>query len=60
MPFELANALRNFQKIMLSILRHLDYGKVFLDNILIYFKNAEAYINHLKTVIDLLKNNKAE
>ncbi|KAG0420461.1 Retrovirus-related Pol polyprotein from transposon, partial [Dictyocoela roeselum] len=57
MPFGLVNAPRTFQQTMLSILGHLNFVKVFLDDVLIHSADIETHLIHLKDVIELLKIN---
>ncbi|KAG0442520.1 Retrovirus-related Pol polyprotein from transposon [Dictyocoela muelleri] len=57
MPFGLVNAPRTFQQAMLSILGHLDFVKVFLDDILIHSTNTKTHYDHLKTVLQIIRDN---
>ena len=57
MPFGLCNAPATFQRMMNDVLReHLDeFVIVYLDDILIYSKDAEEHREHLKKVLELLR-----
>ncbi|KAG0442389.1 Transposon Ty3-G Gag-Pol polyprotein [Dictyocoela muelleri] len=57
MPFGLANAPRTFQQIMLTILGHLIFVKVLLDDVLIHSENAQLHAQHLQSVLSILKDN---
>ena len=57
MPFGLAGAPRTFQRIMNDIFGSLAFVKVFLDDILVYSKDKEEHVEHLKEVFDRLKEN---
>ena len=56
MLFRLTNALATFQALINNILRaHLDIFIVaYLDNILVYSKNKEDYVKHVRTVLRCL------
>ena len=60
LPFELTNAPATFMTLMNSLFR--DYlGKfvlVFMDDILIYFKNVEEHKEYLKWIFEILRENK--
>jgi transposase InsO family protein len=60
MPFGLTSAPATFQRLMNSVLQPLldDCVIVYLDDILIYSRNEEEHIAHLRRVFDLLKKNK--
>ena len=56
MPFGLTNAPSTFQRSMQRMLApHLDkFVVVFLDDILIYSRNAESHLEHIRQVLDKL------
>ncbi|KAG0440307.1 Retrovirus-related Pol polyprotein from transposon 17.6 [Dictyocoela muelleri] len=55
MPFGLANAPRTFQRAMQNILGHLDFVKIYLDDVLIHSKEIEEHHNHIMEVVRKLK-----
>nr|GEU47750.1 hypothetical protein [Tanacetum cinerariifolium] len=60
MPFRLTNASAVFMDLMNRVCKpYLDkFVIVFIDDILIYSKNKEDHEKHLKTILELLKNEK--
>lgn len=58
MPFGLSNAPRTFQRAMVNLLGHLEFVKIFLDDILIHSRNKEEHLLHLKEIFKIFKNNK--
>ncbi|GKE68621.1 putative reverse transcriptase domain-containing protein, partial [Tanacetum coccineum] len=57
MPFGLTNALAVFMDLMNRVCKpYLDkFVIVFIDDILIYFRNEKEHKEHLKTILELLK-----
>ena len=57
LPFGLCNAPATFMRMMNNVLRpYLDtFVIVYLDDILIYSRNAEEHKQHLKTILELLR-----
>ncbi|GJV71507.1 putative reverse transcriptase domain-containing protein [Tanacetum coccineum] len=58
MPFGLTNALAVFMDLMNRVCKpYLDkFFIVFIDDILVYFKDEEEHGKHLKIILELLKN----
>jgi hypothetical protein len=57
MPFGLAYAPMTFQAAMQRLFSHLDFVRVYLDDILIASRTWEEHLSHLATVLDILKTN---
>jgi len=59
MPFGLTNAPATFQRIMNDLFRpYLDkFVVIYLDDLLIFSKSKEEHMEHLRTVLSLLKKN---
>ena len=57
MPFELTNAPTTFMDLMNRIFQpYIDqFMVVFIDDILIYSKNQQKYEEHLRIVLEILK-----
>eukprot|EP00253_Pinus_taeda_P028476 PITA_28476 len=62
MPFGLTNAPTTFLRLMNDVLRPFldDVFIVYLDDILIFSKTWEAYLNHVKQTLDVLKREKLQ
>lgn len=60
MPFGLVSAPSTFQRVMIDLLRHLSFVKVYLDDIPIHSKSHEEHLSHLQEVLDILRKNNAE
>ena len=57
MPFRLTNATRTFMRLMNHVLRAFieKFVVVYFDDILIYIKNLDDNLIHLKYVLDVLR-----
>ena len=55
MPFGLTNAPATFQRCMNSLFKHLPFVVVYLDDILIFSKNQAEHLQHVETVLQILK-----
>lgn len=52
MPFGLRNAAQTFQRFLDEVLRDLDFVYSYIDDVLIYSKDAEQHLEHLRQVFD--------
>ncbi|KAH6597805.1 hypothetical protein BASA50_004150 [Batrachochytrium salamandrivorans] len=59
MPFGLANAPAQFQRMMNSLFRHMisKFVLVYLDDIVVYSDNLKDYKEHVRQVLQVLKDN---
>ncbi|KAH9272836.1 hypothetical protein BASA83_004722 [Batrachochytrium salamandrivorans] len=59
MPFGLANAPAQFQRMMNSLFRHMisKFVLVYLDDIVVYSDNLEDHKEHVRQVLQILKDN---
>ncbi|KAF4650241.1 hypothetical protein FOZ61_000500, partial [Perkinsus olseni] len=55
MPFGLASAPATFQRLMDQVLGHLPFVKIYLDDILIFSRDRDEHIRHLREVFRCLK-----
>lgn len=55
MPFGLKNAPAEFSRIMHSILGHLPFVQIYLDDITIHSKSLEEHLKHIVVVLSILK-----
>ncbi|GBG73003.1 hypothetical protein CBR_g12722 [Chara braunii] len=60
MPFGLTNAPATFQAAMTTEFRHMldRYVLIYLDDILVYSQNLEEHVEHLRTVLERLRQAK--
>ena len=58
-PFGLTNAPTNFMHLMNNVLRPYleNFVIVFIDDILVYSKNEEEHVEHLATIMRLVREN---
>lgn len=55
MPFGLVAAPQTFQRLMESILGHLDFVECYLDDVIIFSKNEQEHHKHLDQVFKILR-----
>lgn len=60
LPFRLTNASATFQALMNNIFRSFldEFVVVYLDNILVYSRNQEEHLKHLRKVLTVLEEHK--
>ena len=58
MPFGLTNAPATFQRTMNSLFKHLPFVAVYLDDILIFSRTPEQHLQHIETVLGVLREQK--
>ena len=58
LPFGLTNAPSTFQRCMNHLFKQLPFVAVYLDDILIFSKTAEEHLEHLRQVLQILKDNR--
>lgn len=57
MPFGLMNAPKSFQKAMVNVLGHLEYVKIYLDDVLIASETESQHVEHVNNVLKKLNTN---
>ncbi|KAG0425058.1 Retrovirus-related Pol polyprotein from transposon, partial [Dictyocoela muelleri] len=57
MPFKLTNAPKTFQKVMDNLFSHLEFVKVYLDDIIVHSKTLEIHEKHFEEVLNIINNN---
>ena len=57
LPFGMVNAPASFQSLMQSLLGQLPFVVVYLDDILVFSRTPEEHKNHVKQVLEILKEN---
>ncbi|KAG0437868.1 Transposon Tf2-6 polyprotein [Dictyocoela muelleri] len=59
MPFGLSNAPRTFTKALKQLIGDLSFVKVYMDDILIHSNSEEEHYNHVKYILQILKEHGA-
>ena len=57
-PFGLVQAPANFQELMTSILKDLNFAIAYLDDIIIFSKTPQEHLSHIRMVFEKLKSAK--
>ena len=55
-PFGLVQAPAYFQELMTGVLKDFSFAIAYMDNIIIFSRTAEEYLNHIKQVFKKLQN----
>ena len=55
-PFGLAKAPAYFQELMTGILKDFNFTIGYLDDIIIFSRTAEEYLDHIKQVLEMLRS----
>ena len=60
LPFGLTNALATFMNLMHTIFRELldDFVIIFLDDILVYSRDVETHVTHVRQTLEILRQNR--
>ena len=60
LPFGLTNAPATFMNLMHTIFRELldDFVIIFLDDILVYSRDVETHVTHVRQILEILRQNK--
>ena len=58
MPFGLTNAPRTFQRAMNNLLAHLQFVRIYLDDILILGKSPNDHLENIKKILNIFRENK--
>ncbi|KAM7298858.1 Retrovirus-related Pol polyprotein from transposon 17.6 [Ixodes scapularis] len=57
MPYGLRNSAATFQRVMNEVLReHRGYACAYIDHVAVYLESWEDHVNHLRAVLQTLKN----
>ena len=57
LPFGMKNPAFSFQAEMVRLLGHLNYVKIFVDDLLIFSSNEKEHLSHLTEVLNVLREN---